>query len=66
GAMMRDIFKLNEQQRNFRFACPDETNSNRLGDMFQVQNRTFEEKILPSDDHLAPDGRIMEVLSEHL
>ena len=66
GAMMRDIFKLNEQQQNFRMACPDETNSNRLGDVFEVENRTFEEKIIPIDDHLAPNGRVMEVLSEHL
>ncbi|HLI90606.1 MAG TPA: phosphoketolase family protein [Ktedonobacteraceae bacterium] len=66
GTLMRDIFKRNAEQRNFRFLCPDETNSNRLGDVFQVENRTWEEKIIPIDDHLSPDGRVMEVLSEHL
>jgi xylulose-5-phosphate/fructose-6-phosphate phosphoketolase len=66
GALMRDIFKRNKEQANFRIMCPDETNSNRLGDVFEVENRTFEEKLLPIDDHLSPFGRVMEVLSEHL
>ncbi len=66
GKLMRDMFTRNAKQQNFRFFCPDETNSNRLGDVFEVQNRTFEEAILPMDDHLSPDGRVMEVLSEHL
>jgi xylulose-5-phosphate/fructose-6-phosphate phosphoketolase len=66
GAFLRDIFKENAGQRNFRYFCPDETNSNRLGEVFAVQNRTFLEPILSGDDHLAPDGRVMEVLSEHL
>nr|HET6905292.1 phosphoketolase family protein [Ktedonobacteraceae bacterium] len=66
GALMRDIFTRNAKQQNFRYFCPDETNSNRLGDVFQVENRTFEEKIIPLDDHLSPAGRVMEVLSEHL
>jgi xylulose-5-phosphate/fructose-6-phosphate phosphoketolase len=66
GKMMRDIFTKNAEQKNFRFLCPDETNSNRLGDVFEVENRTFEEKIIPIDDHLSPYGRVMEVLSEHL
>lgn len=66
GAMMRDMFTRNAEQQNFRFMCPDETNSNRLDDVFQVEYRTWEEKIIPIDDHLAPDGRVMEVLSEHL
>ncbi len=66
GKMMRDMFKMNEQQRNFRLFCPDETNSNRLGDVFDVEHRTFEETIEPKDDHLARAGRVMEVLSEHL
>jgi xylulose-5-phosphate/fructose-6-phosphate phosphoketolase len=64
--LMRDIFTSNAKQHNFRLFCPDETNSNRLGDVFEVENRTFEEKIIPIDDHLSPDGRVMEVLSEHL
>ena len=66
GKMLRDIFTRNASQRNFRLFCPDETNSNRLGNVFEVENRTFEEPILPTDDHLSPDGRVMEVLSEHL
>ncbi len=66
GKFMRDIFKQNVEQQNFRVFCPDETNSNRLGDVFTVENRTFEEKIIPHDDHLNPTGRVMEVLSEHL
>ncbi|QBD81575.1 phosphoketolase family protein [Ktedonosporobacter rubrisoli] len=66
GKFMRDIFKQNDAQKNFRYFCPDETNSNRLGDVFDVENRTFEEKIIQIDDHLANDGRVMEVLSEHL
>jgi xylulose-5-phosphate/fructose-6-phosphate phosphoketolase len=66
GKLIRDIFQRNAKQHNFRLFCPDETNSNRLGDVFEVENRTFEEKIIPIDDHLSPHGRVMEVLSEHL
>ena len=66
GKMMRDMFTKNAEQSNFRFFCPDETNSNRLGNLFDVENRTWVEKIIPLDDHLSADGRVMEVLSEHL
>ncbi|HVU70058.1 MAG TPA: phosphoketolase family protein [Ktedonobacteraceae bacterium] len=66
GAMLRDIYKLNAQQKNFRFFCPDETNSNRLGAVFEVENRCLVETILPKDDHVSREGRVMEVLSEHL
>lgn len=66
GKLLRDIFVRNAQEQNFRFFCPDETNSNRLGDVFEVENRCFMEKIIPIDDHVSPDGRVMEVLSEHL
>ncbi len=66
GKMLRDIFTRNAGQRNFRFFCPDETNSNRLGNVFDVENRCFGEPIVSTDDHLSPDGRVMEVLSEHL
>lgn len=66
GKMLRDIFSKNAGQSNFRLFCPDETNSNRLGNVFEVENRTFVEPILSTDDHLSPDGRVMEVLSEHL
>ncbi len=64
GQWMRDIFK--DPKNAFRLFCPDETNSNRLGDVFTVENRCSTGTILPGDDHLAPDGRVMEVLSEHL
>ena len=66
GMMLRDIFTRNAAQRNFRLFCPDETNSNRLTNVFDVENRTWEETIIPIDDHLSPRGRVMEVLSEHL
>ncbi len=65
GALLRDVFVANRAQRNFRYVCPDETNSNRLGAVFDVENRCFVGPILPTDDHVAPDGRVMEVLSEH-
>ena len=66
GKMLRDIFTRNKQQQHFRLFCPDETNSNRLGDVFSVENRCWVEPMRAFDDHLAPDGRVMEVLSEHL
>jgi xylulose-5-phosphate/fructose-6-phosphate phosphoketolase len=66
GALLRDLFKENATAANFRLFCPDETASNRLDDMFAVENRCFVGKTLSIDDHLAPDGRVMEVLSEHL
>jgi xylulose-5-phosphate/fructose-6-phosphate phosphoketolase len=65
GRFMRDIFRGNARQANFRLFCPDETTSNRLGDVFEVENRCFVGPILPVDDHVATDGRVMEVLSEH-
>ena len=66
GKMMRDMFKVSTKPKNFRLFCPDETNSNRLGNVFEVENRCSVGKIIPIDDHVAPDGRVMEVLSEHL
>ncbi|MDR4498344.1 MAG: phosphoketolase family protein [Candidatus Scalindua sp.] len=65
GGFLRDIMKLNMRGRNFRIFGPDETASNRLGDVFEVTDRTWMEKTIPEDDHLAPDGRVMEILSEH-
>jgi xylulose-5-phosphate/fructose-6-phosphate phosphoketolase len=65
GKLMRDTFTRNDRQRNFRLFCPDETSSNRLGDVFAVENRCSMDPVLPTDDHVAPDGRVMEVLSEH-
>jgi len=66
GKMIRDVFKRGEKPKNFRLFCPDETNSNRLGNVFEVENRCSVGAIIPNDDHVAPDGRVMEVLSEHL
>ena len=64
GKMLRDILELNPD--NFRIFGPDETSSNRLDAVFEVTERTSEAAILPSDDHVSPDGRVMEVLSEHM
>jgi xylulose-5-phosphate/fructose-6-phosphate phosphoketolase len=66
GEMLRDTYARNADSANFRLFCPDETNSNRLGAVFEVENRCFVGKTLPIDDHVAQDGRLMEVLSEHL
>jgi xylulose-5-phosphate/fructose-6-phosphate phosphoketolase len=64
GQFLRDVVKLNP--KNFRVMGPDETASNRLDALFEVTDRVFMGPILPTDDHLSPDGRVMEVLSEHL
>jgi xylulose-5-phosphate/fructose-6-phosphate phosphoketolase len=66
GKLLRDIYVRNAGPANFRLFCPDETNSNRLGNVFDVENRCFVGRTLAIDDHVAPDGRVMEVLSEHL
>jgi len=63
GRYLRGIFTRNPD--NFRLFGPDETASNRLGDVFDVTNRTWEGEIEPYDEQLAPDGRVMEILSEH-
>src|SRR5581483_11670181 len=55
GKYLRDIFVQNAQHENFRLFCPDETNSNRLGNVFEVENRCLVETILPTDDHVSPD-----------
>lgn len=65
GDYVRDVMKLNIETRNFRVMGPDETASNRLGALFEVTNRAWMAQCLPEDDHLAPDGRVMEILSEH-
>lgn len=64
GRFLRDVMAHNGD--NFRVMGPDETASNRLSALFEVTNRAWMEPILVSDDHLAPDGRVMEVLSEQL
>jgi xylulose-5-phosphate/fructose-6-phosphate phosphoketolase len=66
GEFLRDVFKLNEEHRNFRIMGPDETASNRLSPVFEFTERVFEEIILPTDEHIANYGRVMEVLSEHM
>jgi xylulose-5-phosphate/fructose-6-phosphate phosphoketolase len=66
GGYLRATLSLNEEARNFRIMGPDETASNRLDAVFEVTGRAWQEAILPGDDHLARDGRVMEVLSEHL
>jgi xylulose-5-phosphate/fructose-6-phosphate phosphoketolase len=63
GQFIRDVIKNNPE--NFRVFSPDETASNRWGDVFDVTNRCSTAEILPDDDHVAPDGRVMEMLSEH-
>ena len=65
GRMLRDVMKLNMDARNFRLFSPDENNSNRWQDALDVTNRTWMAETLPWDDHLASDGRVMEMLSEH-
>ena len=63
GGWLRDVMKAN--MTNFRMFAPDENSSNRLQDVMDVTNRAWNARILEIDDHLAPDGRIMEILSEH-
>jgi xylulose-5-phosphate/fructose-6-phosphate phosphoketolase len=65
GRFLRDVMKLNREARNFRVVGPDETASNRLGALFEVTDRAWMAERIPEDDHLAPDGRVMEILSEH-
>ncbi|HKD55526.1 MAG TPA: phosphoketolase family protein, partial [Steroidobacteraceae bacterium] len=65
GAFLRDVIKLNQSPRTFRLFGPDETNSNRLNAVFEATDRQWTAAIVPGDDHLAPQGSVMEVLSEH-
>ncbi len=65
GAMLRDVLRLNAERANFRVFSPDETNSNRWNDVFEVTARESVAAIWPDDDHVAVDGRVMEMLSEH-
>ncbi|TCU36796.1 phosphoketolase family protein [Rhizobium azibense] len=66
GQYLRDVLKLNAKNANFRIFGPDETESNRLGSVFEATDRVWMENIEPYDLHLSRDGRVMEVLSEHL
>jgi xylulose-5-phosphate/fructose-6-phosphate phosphoketolase len=65
GQFLRDVMKLNKENRNFRVMGPDETASNRLTALFETTDRTWMERTIPEDENLAPDGRVMEILSEH-
>jgi xylulose-5-phosphate/fructose-6-phosphate phosphoketolase len=65
GDFLRDTMKLNLDSKNFRVFAPDEAASNRLAALFEVTKRTWEAETIPEDDNLAPDGRVMEILSEH-
>jgi xylulose-5-phosphate/fructose-6-phosphate phosphoketolase len=65
GRFLRDVVRLNEEQRNFRIFGPDETLSNGLEAVFEVTNRQWEAATEANDQYLAPSGRVMEVLSEH-
>ncbi|MES1149288.1 MAG: phosphoketolase family protein, partial [Bradyrhizobium guangdongense] len=66
GKFLRDVIRLNADGRNFRLMGPDETASNRLDAVFEATERVWMESTRPYDVHLAQDGRVMEVLSEHL
>jgi xylulose-5-phosphate/fructose-6-phosphate phosphoketolase len=66
GAFLRDVMKLNAGASNFRVFGPDETNSNRLGALFEVTDRESTAQVIAGDDHVSPDGRVMEILSEHM
>ena len=61
---IRDVFQVNAGARNFRIFSPDETSSNRWNAVFDATNRCSTAEILPTDEHVAPDGRVMEMLSE--
>jgi xylulose-5-phosphate/fructose-6-phosphate phosphoketolase len=65
GEFLRDVMKQNLAAGNFRLFSPDENNSNRWQDVLDATNRCYVAEILPTDDHLSPEGRVMEVLSEH-
>jgi xylulose-5-phosphate/fructose-6-phosphate phosphoketolase len=65
GQLIRDVFKLNADARNFRVFSPDETASNRWSAVLEATNRNSTAEIVSTDDHIAPDGRVMEMLSEH-
>ena len=66
GNLLRDVMKRNADSKNFRVFGPDETASNRLDALYEVTDKVFMEPVLPTDEHLSKDGRVMEVLSEHM
>ena len=66
GNLLRDVMKRNADSKNFRVFGPDETASNRLDALYEVTDKVFMQPMLPTDEHLSKDGRVMEVLSEHM
>ena len=62
---LRDVFRLNEATQNFRIVCPDETTSNRMSPLFEATQRAWLGPMVETDEYLSPDGRVMEILSEH-
>ena len=65
GKFLRDVIKLNKEQKNFRLFGPDETISNKLNAVFEATNRQWEAPVIDTDDFLKKEGRVMEMLSEH-
>lgn len=65
GAYLRDVVQRNQRQRNFRIVCPDELESNRLGDVLAATDRQYVWPLPAGTEHTGPDGRVLEVLSEH-
>ncbi len=65
GGFLRDVVRLNSEQRNFRVFGPDETISNGLESLFEATERQWQAATVANDEHLAPDGRVVEMLSEH-
>src|SRR5690606_22152903 len=66
GGYLRDVFERNADTRNFRLFGPDETESNRLGAVYEATPKRYTGPFLPVDEHLGPGGRVLEVLSEQL
>src|SRR5229473_1227629 len=66
GQLLRDVMRRNADNQNFRVFGPDETASNRLDALFEASAKVFLEPMLATDEHLSHDGRVMEVLSEHM
>jgi xylulose-5-phosphate/fructose-6-phosphate phosphoketolase len=66
GQLLGDIMRMNAENRNFRVFGPDETASNRLDALYEATDKVFMEPILETDEHLSQNGRVMEVLSEHM
>ncbi len=66
GKFLRDVMRLNKEAKNFRVFGPDETASNRLDSIYEATDKVLMEPLLPTDEHLSTEGRVMEVLSEHM